>query len=30
VNKTDKHGAAALAKAFEEMNYANRPGRYQR
>jgi hypothetical protein len=26
----DKHGEAALKKAFEEMNHANRPDRYQR
>jgi hypothetical protein len=25
-----KHGPEALAKAYEEMNYANRPDRYRR
>ena len=26
----EKHGADALAKAYDQMNYANRPDRYRK
>jgi hypothetical protein len=26
----EKHGPEKIAKAFEQMNWANRPGRYER